>query len=102
MKIINFELEDHVGAAERVLKSASLAHSVPTHHYRTTKLASKLLSGSQTGKAPADIRAAIFIIFPARPMRHYAEARMEIIHGPGPHASQTAFRHSNFDYIREV
>jgi hypothetical protein len=63
---------------------------------RSTKLASKLLSGGQTGKAPAYITAAIFM-FPLRRPSAYALASMEIMHGwLAPDVGR------NLDYVREV
>jgi len=63
---------------------------------RSTKLASKLFSGGQTGKAPADISLAILHISLVHPMLYYAEAGVEITHG-----QRATFRHRNLDYIRE-
>jgi hypothetical protein len=64
---------------------------------RSTKLVSKLLSVSQTGKTPADISLAILHnVSLVHPMLYYAEAGVEITHG-----QRATSRHGNFDYVRE-
>jgi hypothetical protein len=67
--------------------------------YRTTKLVSKLLSIGQTSKAPTNIPAAILLIFLVHPMRYYAEASVEIMHGL---LGCAAFGQGNLDYKGEV
>jgi hypothetical protein len=67
--------------------------------YRTTKLVSKLLSIGQTSKAPTNMPAAILLIFLVHPMRYYAEASVEIIHGL---LGCAAFGQGNLDYKGEV
>jgi hypothetical protein len=51
--------------------------ALSSHHYRTTKLASKVLSRDQIGKAPSDVEAAT-IIAPA------ATAHCFNVSGPVP------------------